>query len=251
MKIEDAKRKLIAWANDQVGYREGENNWNKYADNADLRTLYGWKPQNEPWCDTFVDTGFIECFGLELASKLTYQPIGKGSAACRYSAGFYSAHEAFYQTPQIGDQVFFYYDDGINHTGIVTQVGMGAITTVEGNSSDMVARRTYAMNSTHIAGYGRPNWSAVIAESEKPSNDAPKSPPITGLPELQRGDKGEVVRAAQFLLNGRDFSCGIWGADGDFGNMTEAAVLAFQRRNGLEADGVIGRVTWSYLLGLR
>lgn len=248
MTIDEAKSKLIAWANAQVGYRESENNWNKYADNADLQKLYGWRPQNEPWCDTFVDTGFIECFGLELASKMTYQPIGKGSAACRYSAGFYSAHDALYQTPQVGDQAFFYYDGGINHTGIVTGVSGLTITTVEGNSSDMVARRTYGINSTHIAGYGRPDWTAVI---DQPLADTHQSRAVTGLPVLRRGDKGEVVRAAQFLLNGRDFSCGIWGADGDFGNMTEAAVLAFQRRNGLEADGIIGRITWSYLLGLR
>lgn len=256
MKIEDAKRKLIAWANAQVGYREGVNNWNKYADNADLRTLYGWKPQNEPWCDTFVDTGFIECFGLELASKLTYQPIGKGSAACRYSAGFYSAHEAFFQTPQVGDQVFFYYDNGINHTGVVTQVGMGAITTVEGNSSDMVARRTYAINSTHIAGYGRPDWSVVISETEKttlPETAAAETPTakISGLPDLQRGDNGNTVKAAQILLNGRGCSVGIWGCDGDFGRGTEAAVLDYQRKSGLEADGIIGAQTWASLLGVR
>ena len=250
MTISEAKAKLVSWANAQVGYREGDNNYNKYAESEYLQKLYGWKAQNEPWCDLWVDEGFIECFGLELASALTYQPIGKGSAACRYSAGFYSAHDAFFKSPEVGDQVFFYADGGINHTGIVVQVGTGAISTVEGNSSDMVARRTYSVNSPAIAGYGRPNWAAVVSESspsEPPADDKPK---VTGLPTIKRGDKGEVVRAAQFLLNGRGASCGIWGADGDFGNATEAAVLAFQRRNSLEADGVIGERTWSKLLGL-
>ena len=231
MTISEAKEKLVSWANAQVGYREGDNNYNKYAENADLQKLYGWKPQNEPWCDTFVDTGFVECFGLEMASKLTYQPIGKGSAACRYSAGFYSAHEAFYQSPEVGDQVFFYADGGINHTGIVVQVGMGAIETIEGNSSDTVARRSYSISSTNIAGYGRPDWGAV-ADEDAPATPEPQplAPKITGLLVLQRGDKGEVVRAAQFLLNGRKCSVGIWGADGEFGPATESATLAFQRR---------------------
>lgn len=244
MTIEKAKEKLIAWANSQIGYKEGANNYNKYADT--VQKLYGWKPQNEPWCDTFVDAGFIECFGLALASKLTYQPIGKGSAACRYSAGFYSANEAFYNTPQAGDQIFFYYEGGINHTGIVTAVSGGLVYTAEGNTSDMVAKRVYATGSSVIAGYGRPDWTAVITEKEEPKTE----PTITGLPTLRRGDKGEVVRAAQFLLNGRKCSCGIWGADGDFGPGTEAAVLAFQRRNGLEADGIIGPATWAVLLGV-
>lgn len=244
MTIEKAKERLIDWANKQIGYKEGSNNYNKYAENADLQKLYGWKPQNEPWCDTFVDCGFCECFGLEMASKLTYQPIGKGSAACRYSAGFYSANEAFYNTPQVGDQIFFYYEGGINHTGIVTSLSGGLVYTAEGNTSDMVARRAYATGSSVIAGYGRPDWTAVITDEPK------ETPVITGLPMLRRGDKGEVVRAAQFLLNGRKCSCGIWGADGDFGPGTEAAVLAFQRRNGLDPDGVIGPSTWSKLLGL-
>jgi hypothetical protein len=246
MTIEKAKERLIDWANKQIGYKEGSNNYNKYAENADLQKLYGWKPQNEPWCDTFVDCGFCECFGLAMASKLTYQPIGKGSAACRYSAGFYSANEAFYNTPQVGDQIFFYYEGGINHTGIVTSVSGGLVHTVEGNTSDTVARRVYSTGSAVIAGYGRPDWTAVITDEPKEK----ETPVITGLPMLRRGDKGEVVRAAQFLLNGRKCSCGIWGADGDFGPSTEAAVLAFQRRNGLEADGIIGPATWAVLLGV-
>lgn len=256
MTISEAKEKLVSWANAQVGYREGDNNYNKYAENADLQKLYGWKPQNEPWCNTFVDTGFVECFGLEMASKLTYQPIGKGSAACRYSAGFYSAHEAFYQSPEVGDQVFFYADGGINHTGIVVEVSGGIVYTVEGNTSDMVARRAYAIGSPVIAGFGRPKWDAVTDDSasdpapSKPTAPSTPAVKVSGLPVLQRGNKGEVVRAAQFLLNGRGASCGIYGADADFGAVTEAAVLAFQRRNSLEADGVIGEQTWSKLLGL-
>lgn len=246
MTIEKAKERLIAWANKQIGYKEGSNNYNKYAENADLQKLYGWKPQNEPWCDTFVDCGFCECFGLKLASRMTYQPIGRGSAACRYSAGFYKSNDAFFNSPQVGDQIFFYYEGDINHTGIVTSVSGGLVYTIEGNTSDMVATRVYGIGNSVIAGYGRPDWTAVITDEpiEK------ETPVITGLPMLRRGDKGEVVRAAQFLLNGRKCSCGMWGADGDFGPSTEAAVLAFQRRNGLEADGIIGPATWAALLGV-
>ena len=71
------------------------------------------------------------------------------------------------------------------------------------------------------------------------------------LPELQRGDKGETVKALQILLNGRGCSCGMYGADGDFGPATEAALLAFQRRNDLEADGICGNESWAALLGVK
>ncbi|MBQ1405792.1 MAG: peptidoglycan-binding protein, partial [Oscillospiraceae bacterium] len=57
-------------------------------------------------------------------------------------------------------------------------------------------------------------------------------------------------RAAQLLLNGRYCSCGMWGADGEFGPQTKSAVLAYQRRSGLEADGIIGPQTWAKLLGV-
>ena len=35
--------------------------------------------------------------------------------------------------------------------------------------------------------------------------------------------------------------------DGDFGLATEAAVKAFQRDHGLEADGVVGKITYAML----
>jgi peptidoglycan hydrolase-like protein with peptidoglycan-binding domain len=37
------------------------------------------------------------------------------------------------------------------------------------------------------------------------------------------------------------------GADGWFGPETEAAVKEFQRRNGLEVDGIVGPITWACL----
>lgn len=266
MTINEAKSRLVTWANAQIGYREGDNNWNKYAENEDVRKLYGWKPQNQPWCDSFVDAGFCTCFGLELASALTYQPVGKGSAACRYSAGFYSAHEAFYQSPEIGDQIFFFVGGGINHTGIVVEVSGGVVYTVEGNTSDMVARRAYGTGSNVIAGYGRPNWSAVIGAdvpADDPKETTPATPTINPatlpcfvkLPLLKRGDGGKgnslegYVKALQGLLLVWGYKLPKWGADGDFGSETETAVLNFQHDHGLSEDGVVGNDTYKVLHG--
>lgn len=265
MTEQQAIDKLVAWCNGEVGYHEGAGNWNKYAEDPQLTKLLGWKAQKEPWCDLWTDEAFIVNFGLENASKMTYQPIGKGSAACRYSAQFFKDNDAFYyRNPQVGDVIFFISAGAINHQGIVTGVSSLSVTSVEGNSSDQVSRRVRAINDATIAGYGRPKWSVVATETaESGTNDStsgeviieqPKPQPQTGnavtLPTLQKGDVSEVVRAAQMLLNGRGCSCGIYGADGDFGGMTRAAVLAFQRRNGLEADGIIGINTWKALLGV-
>lgn len=261
MTIEEAKSRLLRWAANQVGYHEGENNYNRYAESTDLQRLYGWRPQNQPWCDIFVDAGFIECFGLELASRLTYQPVGHGSAACRYSAGFYSANEAFYSAPQVGDQAFFFCDGGINHTGIVESISGHIVNTIEGNSSDRVSRNAYLLGSSIIAGYGRPNWAAVIGEDpapEDPQEDPEKpSEPVSEYCDytykvethlLKKGNRGAQVKNMQILLNGHGFDCG--KADGVFGDNTYNALRRFQEAAKIGVDGEWGgesfKAAWNY-----
>ena len=118
-----------------------------------------------------------------------------------------------------------------------------------GKTGDQTGREIY------IGNYYKPSygWDYVLryygGEEEKPKTDPVTLPCYVKLPMLQRGDRGEYVRSLQLLLNGRDCSCGMWGADGDFGAATESAVLAFQRRNNLESDGIIGNETWKKLLG--
>lgn len=258
----EAKQKIVNWANKQIGTREGPNNWNKYAANADLTKLYGWNVQNQPWCDVFVDAGFIENFGYEVGSAMTYQYAGCSGAACRYSADYYKKAKAWHTTPELGDQVFFLVGGGINHTGIVTYVGDGSVVTVEGNSSDMVARRSYAIGSPQIAGYGRPNWSLagrdIIVPTmpdpvEKPVEEKPQEPSAkygsytysVKLPLLREGDFGPLVENIQVLLNAHGFDCG--KADGQFGNRTKIAAMSFQRKHGLYVDGEIGGLTYKEL----
>lgn len=88
---------------------------------------------------------------------------------------------------------------------------------------------------------------------EIPIEKAPEkveAPAKSDLPELAKGSKGKSVRALQILLIGNSYSCGIYGADGDFGSATEWAVERYQRENGLVADGIVGPKTWAKLLGL-
>lgn len=65
------------------------------------------------------------------------------------------------------------------------------------------------------------------------------------MPTLRRGNKGEAVEELQALLNAKfGFDLEI---DGDFGRATETAVKEFQKKNGLTADGVVGKKTWAAL----
>ena len=92
----------------------------------------------------------------------------------------------------------------------------------------------------------------VASEEVPPKKDTPvaETVPKTNLPELSIGCKGEAVKALQLLLIGNKCSCGSYGADGDFGNATKTAVVQYQKKNGLEADGIVGPKTWTRLLGL-
>ena len=68
-------------------------------------------------------------------------------------------------------------------------------------------------------------------------------------PLLKRGSTGPaVVEAQNALMNvlQRSFR---FGADGQFGSETEAAVREVQQQFGLAVDGVIGKDTWTLLLG--
>ncbi len=247
MTVSEAKQKLISWAGEQIGYTEAADNWNKYA--SGRTDVYGWDVQNQPWCDVFVDAGFIECFGPELAAQLTYQPRGAFSALCSQSAQYYKNNGAWFRTPEVADQIFFNVSGGINHTGIVTAVSGGVVYTVEGNASDMVRRNAYGVGSAYIAGYGRPRWTLFDGSSAAPAPAADESCTVTvTLPVVRYGDRGEYVTLMQQRLIAKGCSCGPWGADGDYGGGTKTALLQFQRKEGLAADGVCGAQSWARLL---
>ena len=69
---------------------------------------------------------------------------------------------------------------------------------------------------------------------------------VVGRPTVSYGSRGDAVRKLQELLNALDYDCG--SVDGIFGSKTKAAVLAFQKANGLAADGIVGSLTWGKLV---
>ncbi len=278
MTIEQAKYKLLSYATEQIGYREGQNNWNKYAAEPAMRQLLGWNAQNQPWCNVFVNACFVACFGLEIGAAMLYQPIGGGSALCRASADFFKAACAWIErgrTPEPGDVIFFYRSGDINHMGIVSHVTGGSVITVEGNSGDSVVERCYGVSDTTIAGYGRPQWALAERIKQKPETDeqkpgapeqkpgAPEQKPgdnvqesekharyyMLRLPYLSEGSKGIEVAAAQGLLLLSGYNLGRCGVDGDYGADTAKAVREFQAIHRLAPDGIIGPATGAALFG--
>lgn len=60
------------------------------------------------------------------------------------------------------------------------------------------------------------------------------------------GDRGEQIAAIQNALVQNGSSIVV---DGDYGTGTKEAVMAFQKRHGLDADGIVGAQTYQALMG--
>ncbi|MCL2056972.1 MAG: peptidoglycan-binding protein [Oscillospiraceae bacterium] len=75
-------------------------------------------------------------------------------------------------------------------------------------------------------------------------------PPFPGT-LLRNGSRGDDVRLMQsklMQLRGRHPSIPFIAVDGIFGPRTQEAVIAFQRAAGLNADGIIGPITWGEII---
>lgn len=72
--------------------------------------------------------------------------------------------------------------------------------------------------------------------------------PVTTTPTLERGAVGDAVMRAQERLIAHGYRLPLYGADGDYGAETEAAVRAFQAASGIMVNGVIDNATWAALL---
>ncbi len=257
----------------EVGYREkasnaslddpqanaGGANWTKYARDLAAAGYYNGNKNGYAWCDVFVDWCFFKAYGAVEGQRVQCQ-TGDLGAACIYSAQYFMMQGRYDKNPKPGDQVFFYVNGQIGHTGIVVEVAGSSVVVVEGNSSDRVQKLTYDRNSSRIAGYGHPKYgedesvsSAVEEPVLKPSTPTVQMVTVK-LPLLKNGAVSNTVKNAQALLIRHGYACGgriIAGRenpDGEFGPATEKAVKAFQSLKKLEADGQIGADTWTTLL---
>lgn len=168
-------KNLITIAAAEIGYHEkasnahldepsanaGSNNWTKYARDLAAAGYYNGNKNGYAWCDVFVDWCFYQLAGKDAAKAQALEcqtgPLGAG---CTFSRQYYQQQGRLFNTPQPGDQVFFQQKGEITHTGIVETVSGNSITTIEGNSSDQVTRRSYSLSDSYVKDFGRPKYDA-------------------------------------------------------------------------------------------
>ena len=214
MTIKEAKEKVIALAEQEIGYHEkkskkdlddktknsGSANYNKYAEWFDTKAkdFYNTKKNPSSWCDEFVDWLFCQVFGEAKAREMLYQPKKSLGAGCKYSAGYYRSNKAWYDEPELCDQIFFGTKGAESHTGVVIKVTDKMVYTVEGNADNQVKKKSYQRSNKKIAGYGRPKWKVVTA-SDKPSDSSASAKPITTTPATPKPTQGNSAKVYKVI----------------------------------------------------
>lgn len=102
---------------------------------------------------------------------------------------------------------------------------------------------------------GPVTWQRIVTIYNQVNAGTPQPdgrPPFPGTP-LRIGSVGESVRILQENLNrvaAKNSAIPKVVADGIFGPLTQASVIAFQRYYGLTPDGIVGPLTWNRLMDL-
>ena len=141
--------KLISVAASQIGYQEGPDHATKYG------TWYGLP--NEPWCAIFVSWCANKA-GIDTSVIPKHASCDKGVTWFKNKSKFKTRVSGY--TPKAGDIIYFGSASDATHVGIVEKVSNKRVHTIEGNTTDCVARRDYSLTSTDIYGYGIPNYAS-------------------------------------------------------------------------------------------
>lgn len=88
-------------------------------------------------------------------------------------------------------------------------------------------------------------WKTEVGGLEVNGTFDSKAKDKAGSTLLKKGNEGIIVTILQATLTCQGYSCN--GIDGDFGNGCHKAVIAFQKKKGLDQDGIVGKGTWSKL----
>lgn len=215
---------VLKVARAEVGTQGGENKHNKYTDEYGVYC---------DWCVIFLWWVFKHAD----ASKL----FGQKCALCSKLYNQHVHQAVTFDELKAGDIVFFDWtgnQTAFNHVGIVESRNGSYIHTIEGNTSNAVLRRN--RNRKYVSHAYRPAYS----EGEKPIL---QQVDIT-LAILKNGSIGIEVKTLQRLLKSYGYSLSPYGIDGEFGALTEKRLKEYQKKHGLEQNGITDLATWNKLL---
>lgn len=232
--------RVLSIARSQIGTGESPpfSNHNKYTVwyNANVAHI-----GDGAWCDMFVTWVAAQANESHAVGRFAY---------CPNHVNWFKSNGRWGHTPHVGAVVFFDWngDGTADHVGYVKSVNGGSITTIEGNSGNTgggIVREV--IRSSFILGYGYPAYSGVSAPGAPGSGSTKGGKPPVPAVYLTRVLKltspyqtGSDVKLVQQRLNTKGYKLTV---DGVYGPATRAAVISFQRKNGLTPDGEVGPKT--------
>jgi hypothetical protein len=182
-----------------------------------------------------------------VATRALGRPIGGGLQVLAMRKVLVSRHIPVSEASAIpGTIIISCSPSGAGHVGIVGEAGSGGKghTKVYSNSSSHALwMHNYTIDEWRADFRGFPVEFFELNPKYFSGDKAFKHPPYPGTP-LRQGSQGEDVRTVQQRLNGLGSKLEV---DGIFGPATHQAVVAFQKKAGLAADGIVGPQTWNAL----
>lgn len=158
-----------------VGYSEANGKYRQIIDlyNSHKPLARGYKLKySDEWCDGTISAAAIKAGAVDI--------IGT-EVGCEEHVKIFKKKGIWIEdgriTPKKGDIILFNWDDNSqpndgysDHIGVVEKVSGNTITTIEGNKSRAVGRRTLKVGAGNIRGYARPKYRAESSSGGSTTN---------------------------------------------------------------------------------
>lgn len=178
-----------------------------------------WNNDEDAWCAVAVNGALVHCGYPSTRSALARSFTRYGTRLAKPVRG------AIVVFPRGQNPLY-------GHVGIVESVNNnGTVTVINGNVSNEVRRSVFRTASILPDGI---RWPPGAGAPRDGAPDAIDEDPL-GVRVLRLGARGSDVAALQRDLNVLNYGLEV---DGDFGGRTRDAVMRFEARRGLAADGV-------------
>ena len=224
----ELRNKVVGVMQGWLGYSEDNGKFKTIIDlyNTQRPLPRGYAVQyNDEWCAATVTAAGI---------KTGLQDIILGECSCSRMIALYQAagqwmeNDAYIPSP--GDIVMYYWKDGTNyattdctaapnHVGIVETVMGDAITVIEGNKGEAVARRPLSVNGRYIRGYCLPDYASKAEDDKVLSYEQWKEYMNKYRKELQDNDCGDWSQEARDWCVSVDLFAGNGTAEDGQANM--------------------------------
>lgn len=195
-------RQMVLALKDELGYREGPNERNKFS-----KAL--GRP-NEYWCQDMAQYLLTRLGGID----------GPNTAYTPNAEIWYKKQGRLFTTPRVGDQFFVYFPSKrrVAHTGFVVGISDDGRTvyTIEGNTNPGGGRNGYGVFKRSRPVLARPGTAGIRSYGRPVYATPPSTNPAPVTDVVVKPKPGVSVRALQRAVH--------VGADGEWGPVTEAAL---------------------------